>query len=532
MKKNLPITQIEENYDSRANILSTTNLKGVITYVNEDFIRISGFDKEELIGNSHNMVRHPDMPSEAFEQLWSTVKSGKSWMGMVKNRCKNGNHYWVDAYVTPIEKNGSVEEYQSIRRKPDRSFVKRAEQVYSKLMKGKNPSQLRNNLPINIKNILWLLFPIISFIISTLFFQEGIVQAGVGATGILVALIGQFFTLRPIGLAVNASKRIIENPIARYIYTGRNDDIGQILLAIKSLESETAGLIGRIADSAQIMMDSSIGLSAAVEQSRLGVEKQSGETDLVAAAVNEMSASIQEVAGNAQNTSSSAEEGRRQASIGRDVVEETVVAIRTLRDEIIQAAEIIDKVKNSSNEISTVLDVINEIVEQTNLLALNAAIEAARAGDAGRGFAVVADEVRSLASKIRISTEDIRSMIDQLQTRSSEAVEAMNKGRNSTGHCVDKGKEAADSLKAIWSAIEQINGMSKQIASVVGEQSTVADEINRSVVSIRDMSEQNLDAVNSTSELSDNVLNIATGFKELANQFWSKQKNWLIKNED
>jgi aerotaxis receptor len=262
-----------------------------------------------------------------------------------------------------------------------------------------------------------------------------------------------------------------------------------------------------------------------VEQSRTGVEKQFGETDQVAAAVNEMSASIQEVAGNAQNTSSSAEEVRRQASLGREVVEDTVVSIRALRDEIIQAAEIIDKVKNSSNEISTALDVINAITEQTNLLALNAAIEAARAGEAGRGFAVVADGVRSLASRTRTSTEEIRSMIDQLQTSSGQAVEAMNAGRNRTDHCVDKGSEAAESLEAIWNAIEQINDMSTQIAAAVEQQSAVADEINRSVVSIRDMSEQNLDAVNSTSESSNNVLSIATGFKELASQFWSKQKN-------
>jgi aerotaxis receptor len=392
-------------------------------------------------------------------------------------------------------------------------------------MEGKKPSQLKNGLPINIKNILWLIIPIVSFITSTILFEDNIAQIGGGIAGVFLALIGQVLTLRPIGLAITASKKIIENPVARYIYTGRNDDIGQILLAIKSLESETAGLIGRIADSAKVMMDSSAGLSSAVEQSRTGVEKQFGETDQVAAAVNEMSASIQEVAGNAQNTSSSAEEVRRQASLGREVVEDTVVSIRALRDEIIQAAEIIDKVKNSSNEISTALDVINAITEQTNLLALNAAIEAARAGEAGRGFAVVADGVRSLASRTRTSTEEIRSMIDQLQTSSGQAVEAMNAGRNRTDHCVDKGSEAAESLEAIWNAIEQINDMSTQIAAAVEQQSAVADEINRSVVSIRDMSEQNLDAVNSTSESSNNVLSIATGFKELASQFWSKQKN-------
>lgn len=143
MKKNLPVTQIEECFANNANILSTTDLKGAITYVNDDFINISGFSQDELIGNNHNMVRHSDMPPAAFQDLWNTVKSGNSWMGMVKNRCKNGNHYWIDAYVTPIKKNGKVAEYQSVRRKPDIDFVHRANQIYPMLMVGKVPVQLR-----------------------------------------------------------------------------------------------------------------------------------------------------------------------------------------------------------------------------------------------------------------------------------------------------------------------------------------------------------------------------------------------------
>ncbi|MCK3483873.1 PAS domain-containing protein, partial [Escherichia coli] len=117
--------------------LSTTSPQSHITYVNPDFIKISGFTEEELLGQPHNIVRHPDMPPAAFEHMWSTLKSGRSWMGLVKNRCKNGDHYWVSAYVTPIAKNGSIVEYQSVRTKPEPEQVLAAEKLYAQLRSGK-----------------------------------------------------------------------------------------------------------------------------------------------------------------------------------------------------------------------------------------------------------------------------------------------------------------------------------------------------------------------------------------------------------
>jgi aerotaxis receptor len=524
MKKNLPVTQVEETFPASANILSTTNLKGAITYVNPDFIQVSGFTREELLGQNHNMVRHPDMPPAAFAQLWGTVKFGESWMGMVKNRCKNGNHYWVDAYVTPIEKDGEVKEYQSVRRKPAREFVQRAEQVYPHLMAGKTPRVLKNTLSLSTKNLLWMLLPIISTVLAFVFVSgQGALQLTIALSGVVLAAIGQLFALQPIKQAVAKATSVIDNPVARYIYTGRRDDVGQLLLAMKALESETAGLIGRIADSADTMMQNTRTLGKAVDRSHEGVQSQFAETDQVAAAVNEMTASIQEVADNAHNTSGAAGDGRSRVEQGRQVVTDMVQMIGSLREEISRAAGVINQVQSSSNAISTVLNVINEIAEQTNLLALNAAIEAARAGDAGRGFAVVADEVRSLASRTSSSTDEIRNMIKLLQNNSRMAVEAMETGQQQTQECVDQGKTTMASLEQIWQAISQINDMSMQIAAAVEQQSSVAEEINRSVVSIRNMSESNLDAAGQSGSASDQVLQVATGFRDLATQFWARQ---------
>ena len=137
MKINLPVTQKEIPLTDDCVILSTTDVKGQITYVNDDFIKYSGFEKEELIGKSHNVVRHPDMPPVAFENLWSTLKSNKPWMGIIKNRCKNGDHYWVDAIVTPIVKNGEITEFQSIRTKASIADIKRAEKFYKNIVTRK-----------------------------------------------------------------------------------------------------------------------------------------------------------------------------------------------------------------------------------------------------------------------------------------------------------------------------------------------------------------------------------------------------------
>ena len=129
MKTNLPVSGRAVEFSANANILSTTNPKGAITYVNPDFINISGFSEAELLGINHNIVRHPDMPPEAFAHMWQTLKDGRSWMGLVKNRCKNGDHYWVSAYVTPMQRNGETVEYQSVRTLPAKALVEAAEHL-------------------------------------------------------------------------------------------------------------------------------------------------------------------------------------------------------------------------------------------------------------------------------------------------------------------------------------------------------------------------------------------------------------------
>ena len=526
MKTNLPVTHIEDDYSSSSNILSTTNLKGAITYVNEDFVRVSGFSREELLGSNHNMVRHPDMPPAAFKMLWDRVKNDNSWMGVVKNRCKNGNHYWVDAYVTPIKRQGRIDEYQSVRRKPERTVVDRAEKLYARLSAGKTPGFLKGYyMPFWLRLMLLVIVPMAGGGAGSLMTESIPAFLAIWSAVALISMAGIYLSLQPLRKLVEHSKGVVSDPVAQHVYTGRADELGQIRLAMKMLESETAGLIGRISDSSGTLTTGVSGLSAAVEQSQDGVRRQFSETDQVAAAVNEMTTSIQEVAQSAQSSSDAAAQGLDEVSSGKRVVDDSVDAIHTLKEEISRAAEVIRDVEESSRSISGILDVIREIAEQTNLLALNAAIEAARAGEAGRGFAVVADEVRSLATRTQSSTEEIRKMIERLQTGSQRAVDAMESGQNQADTCVEHSAKTVESLDTILQSIQLISEMSTQIAVAVEQQSSVADEINRSVFSIRDMSEQNLEAVELSSDTSRTMLGVATGFGELAQQFWDSRNS-------
>ena len=407
MRTNHPVSGREVAVGETANILSTTDLKGTITYANADFVAISGFSEAELLGQPHNIVRHPDMPEPAFADLWATLRSGKSWMGIVKNRCKNGDHYWVSAFATPVSRNGETIEYQSVRTRAQPEQIRNAEALYAKLHGGGLPAALRaRRLGLRGRSAL------LTGGGAALGAGVGLLLAGAPALALAVGVVlagGMAATLgmvalRPLAQLAERARAIGHNPVSQLIYTGRADEIGEIGFAISMLEAEAGAVVGRIADSSRQLSRHSRELLSAVQSSSQSASRQQSETDQVATAINQMAASIQEVAANALRTAEAATHAHGEAASGEQIVSLTGSSILRLAEEIQRAAEVIHQLETHSQEISRVLEVIHSIAEQTNLLALNAAIEAARAGDQGRGFAVVADEVRSLALRTSSAT--------------------------------------------------------------------------------------------------------------------------------
>lgn len=480
----------EREFSAQHNLISTTDTKSRITYANEHFCDIAGYHAEELDNQYHNIVRHADMPKAAFKDMWDHLKDKKSWMGVVKNRCKNGDHYWVNAYVTPIlDNNGNITEYQSVRTKPSREDIARASGYYQQINQGKMPKALR--LPsINTSLISKLisvgtLIPIIVNIALS-----GINSfSTIALTFVLMQLTYAFWWGNKLKNMANIARDNFNTDITQVLYTGRRDELAAIELALRMKKAELRAIVGRTGDTCNTILQAAEDDAGNIQSITNNIDQQRAETEQLATAINEMSSSIREVANSASSTSELTTEARQTAAQGQNSIKATVSAVNALHDELENTTLVINELASNTKQIGSILDVITNIADQTNLLALNAAIEAARAGEQGRGFAVVADEIRSLALKTRTSTDEIQQMIAKLQNSASSAVQTMEHGADLSETCRTQANSAGEVFNQIHAMLNHVTDASHQIATAVEEQAYVTEDINRSIHNIRELAD-------------------------------------------
>jgi aerotaxis receptor len=519
MKINLPVTNKRKRFAQNERIISLTDKKGAITYANDAFTNISGFDISECLHKNHNLVRHPDMPPAAFQNLWDYLKAGKPWMGLVKNRCKNGDYYWVNAYVAPVFENGTVTGYQSVRMVPDEEHVDRAGKLYKKLMDRKRLNWLPFVPGVALKTFLGMLLLLASAVVAmSLITNTAVADAATLAAGSAFAFALSRWLTAPVRRMAERAREIYDNPVMRHVYAGSADEHAQISLAMSAQDAKLRTITGRIEDSIEQLTELATTTQSASKKTSEGVNRQEIETEQLATAINEMAATVQEVARNTDDAARAAQEAGTETQAGTVVVQQTIHAINQLANEIETSADVIHQLETDSEEIGTVLDVIKGIADQTNLLALNAAIEAARAGEQGRGFAVVADEVRNLAMRTQDSTRQIQDMIERLQKGAQSAVKAMEQGREQAKHSVQQAAHADESLSKISAAVDTISNMNHQIAAAAEEQSAVAEEINRNIVNITQIAHATAMIAEETATNSDKLSEMSGVFDSVVRQ--------------
>ncbi|WP_076413725.1 PAS domain-containing methyl-accepting chemotaxis protein [Shewanella sp. UCD-KL12] len=520
MDSSLYAHEVELIYPDEYKILSTTDLDSLITHVNDDFTQVSGYENQELLSKPHNVIRHPDMPKAAFEDLWQTIKSGQNWMGLVKNRCKDGRFYWVNAFVSPISINGKIVEYQSVRTKPESGLKERANTCYQAINAGK-PLKAKNSFSITTT---LLLGSLCSFGLLLIASQLSLTYA------VPLTLMAMASSLYPIiklkqrfKLVLKLSTQVQNNDLGQKIYTGYRDELSHLEFSLRMKMAESLSIVGRVHDSSEALnreMESNNQQNMGNQQQ---LEEQTENLDQIVVAIGQMNSAVSDIA---HNTTKSTDEISRlvqQIATTESALKTSQMTTAEITQLLVDSQQSISALEQQCSEVNSVLEVIESLAEQTNLLALNAAIEAARAGEAGRGFAVVADEVRSLANRSQTSAQEIQAIIDALGQTTSQAVSKMEQSHHLTRKSVESDRMLQDNLNSVSQSLTNIVSNGEMIAVASEEQATVINQVYGNAQELADGNEQFKQSCSATAISSQRIQIQCSRQLDLVNQFDNKR---------
>jgi aerotaxis receptor len=482
MRSNLPVTHREYQFPAGQTLVSVTDLKGRITYCNPAFIEVSGYAKDELLGQPHNLVRHPDMPAEAFRDMWATIGKGLPWTGLVKNRRKNGDHYWVQANATPMKDGDRIVGFLSVRTQPSRDQVDSAESLYAAMRaeaaEGRlehvlaRGAVLRQSLAGGLRRALTpgqrgqlfgAFFACVAVAEVVAEFAGSWGWVGVPMAAALATWAVACIVLAPLAGVVSDAQRLAAGDLASGVQQGGRGAIGELQQALMQL---SVNLRTVVADTRQ-----------QIEQLRLAAaEIASGNQDLSARTESQAS-SLQQTAASMEQINTTVKNSSDAAQLGVRLAAETASAAGR-GDEAVQAlATAMVGISDSSKLIDEITRTVEGVAFQTNILALNAAVEAARAGEQGRGFAVVASEVRSLARRSSEAAREIKQLIAQ-------SAERVGDGGVRAG-------QARDRMREVHQRVQQVHTTLEGISQAASEQRAGIAQINEAVSQMDSITQQN-----------------------------------------
>lgn len=477
------VTQNEYPLDADTTLMSTTDLHSYMTHTNDTFVQVSGYSLQELLGQPHNMVRHPDMPKAAFADMWYTLQQGEPWSGIVKNRRKNGDHYWVRANAVPMVRNGQMTGYMSIRTRATAEEVAAVEPLYKALNEGRCKKRIHKGLVVSkswlgklpAMPLRWRVRGVMAVLFLLLATSAGWAALAASAVAVLAGtLIFEQQIVRPVENVARQALKVATGERNSVQHLNRSDELGLTLRAIGQLGLMCRWLINDVSSQVVSVRDGSDRLAQGNEDLNDRTRQTVSNVQQTVATMNQMAASV-------QSNSATAAEVDKLSVAASSAATEGGNAMHTV-------VKTMDDIADSTQQIGSITKLINDIAFQTNILALNAAVEAARAGEQGKGFAVVAGEVRHLASRSANAANDIRRLIDA----SASKVQSGSEQVHAAGRTMDD----------IVEQVKNVTQLIAQISHATSEQATGLSELTRAVAELDSITQKNADLVEESAQIS------------------------------